>query len=127
MLYWETADQGPSLDTQGSSGINNGSRSRRWCSHHAVGGQGNARLASGGLRRNQRCERSRRQRHRDRRRDSRRKAAALDLIDEYREVCPVLVGEGIPYFPARAPGESRQVGTRTFSSKVVYLRYRVVR
>jgi dihydrofolate reductase len=56
-------------------------------------------------------------------------AAALDLIDEYRAVVhPVLVGGGIPYFPR---GERRVdlelVGTRTFSSKVIYLRYRVVR
>jgi dihydrofolate reductase len=56
-------------------------------------------------------------------------AAALDLIDEYRAVVyPVLVGGGIPYFPR---GERRVdlelVETRTFSSKVIYLRYRVVR
>src|SRR4029077_8691389 len=56
-------------------------------------------------------------------------AAALDLIDEYRVmVHPVLVGGGISYFPQ---GERRVdlelVETRTFSSKFVYLRYRVVR
>jgi dihydrofolate reductase len=56
-------------------------------------------------------------------------AAALDLIDEYRiRIYPVLVGGGIPYF---AQGERRVdlelVETRTFSSKVVYLRYRVAR
>ena len=56
-------------------------------------------------------------------------AAALGLIEEYRiRVHPVLVGGGTPYFPR---GERRValelVETRTFSSKVVYLRYRVVR
>jgi dihydrofolate reductase len=56
-------------------------------------------------------------------------AAALDLIDEYRAmVYPVLVGGGIPFFPRN----ERRVGlelveTRTFSSGVVYLRYRVAR
>jgi len=56
-------------------------------------------------------------------------AAALDLIDEYRVVVyPVLVGGGTSYFPQ---GERRVnlelVETRTFSSSVVYLRYRVAR
>lgn len=56
-------------------------------------------------------------------------AAALDLIDEYRvRVYPTLVGGGIPYFP----GDRRRVDlelleSRTFTSKVVYLRYRVKR
>jgi dihydrofolate reductase len=53
----------------------------------------------------------------------------LDLIDEYRaRVYPVLVGGGIPFFPH---GERRVdlelVEARTFSSSVVYLRYRVAR
>jgi dihydrofolate reductase len=56
-------------------------------------------------------------------------AAELGLIDEYRaRVYPVLVGGGIPYFPR---GERRVdlelVETRTFSSNVVYLHYRVAR
>jgi dihydrofolate reductase len=54
-------------------------------------------------------------------------AAASGLIDEYRAmVYPVLIGGGIPFFPR---GERRVdlelVETRTFSSRVVYLRYRV--
>jgi dihydrofolate reductase len=53
----------------------------------------------------------------------------LDLIDEHRAIVyPVLVGGGIPYF---AKGERRVdlelVETRTFSSRVVYLHYRVAR
>ncbi|MGH7610824.1 MAG: dihydrofolate reductase family protein [Candidatus Dormibacteria bacterium] len=53
--------------------------------------------------------------------------AALDLIDEYRaRVYPVLVGGGTAFFPQ----DERQVGlqlveNQTFSSGVLYLRYRV--
>ena len=56
-------------------------------------------------------------------------AAALGLIDEYRVmVYPVLVGGGIPYFPrAERRVDLELAETRTFSSSVVYLRYRVAR
>jgi dihydrofolate reductase len=56
-------------------------------------------------------------------------AAALDLIDEYRaRVYPVLVGGGIPFFAQRERRVDLElVETRTFSSRVVYLRYRVAR
>jgi dihydrofolate reductase len=56
-------------------------------------------------------------------------AAALDLIDEYRAmVYPVLVGGDIQFFPQRERRVDLElVETRTFSSTVVYLRYRVVR
>ena len=56
-------------------------------------------------------------------------AAALGLIDEYRaRVYPVLVGGGIPFFPRRERRvELELVENRTFSSNVVYLRYRVAR
>ena len=55
--------------------------------------------------------------------------AALGLIDEYRAmVYPVLVGGGIPFFPQREGRVDLDlVETRTFSSGVVYLRYRVAR
>ena len=51
------------------------------------------------------------------------------LIDEYRaRVYPVLVGGGIPFFPQRGRRVDLELaGTRTFSSRVVYLRYRVAR
>ncbi|MEV0665012.1 dihydrofolate reductase family protein [Actinomadura luteofluorescens] len=56
-------------------------------------------------------------------------AAALGLIDEYRaRVYPVLVGGGIPFFPQRERHVDLDlVETRTFNSRVVYLRYRVAR
>jgi dihydrofolate reductase len=50
----------------------------------------------------------------------------LGLVDEYRLfVSPVVLGGGTPFFP---PGSERidleLVETRTFGSRVVYLRYR---
>jgi hypothetical protein len=58
-----------------------------------------------------------------------RRHAAGGLIDEYRaRVYPVLVGGGIPFFPQRERRVDLElVETRTFSSRVVYLRYRVAR
>ena len=48
------------------------------------------------------------------------------LVDEYRLfVNPVVLGGGTPYFPALADHISLElVETRTFGSRVVYLRYR---
>ena len=52
-------------------------------------------------------------------------AARLDLIDEYRLfVHPVAVGGGVPFFPRDRRVDMELVETRTFSSRVVYLRYR---
>ena len=50
----------------------------------------------------------------------------LGLIDEYRLfVSPVLLGDGTPYFPTlEARINLELVETRTFASRVVYLRYR---
>lgn len=50
----------------------------------------------------------------------------LDLIDEYRLfVIPVVLGGGTPYFPPlRARLGLELLETRTFGSRVVYLRYR---
>jgi dihydrofolate reductase len=50
----------------------------------------------------------------------------LDLIDEYRMfVTPVLLGGGTRYFPALEKRINLElVETRTFGSRVVYLRYR---
>jgi dihydrofolate reductase len=49
----------------------------------------------------------------------------LDLVDEYRLfVYPVIVGGGKPFFPStRASLELELLETRSFGSRVVYLRY----
>jgi dihydrofolate reductase len=132
MLYWETADQDPSLDDP----------MLEWAalwkplpkvvfSTTLSAVQGNARLTSSGL-----AEEIERLRAEPEKGDIAiggatlaAETAALDLIDEYRaRVCPVLVGGGIPFFPQ---GERRVdlelVETRTFRSGVVYLRHRVAR
>jgi dihydrofolate reductase len=131
MLYWDTVDE-ESLDDA----------EREWAalwqplpkvvfstSLSAV--QGNARLVSGGL-----AEEIEGLRAEPEEGDIAiggatlaAEAAELGLIDEYRAmVYPVLVGGGTPFF---AQSERRVdlelVETRKFSSKVVYLRYRVAR
>ena len=52
----------------------------------------------------------------------------LGLIDEYRLfVSPVVLGRGTPYFPALGERINLElVETRTFGSRVVYVRYRRV-
>jgi hypothetical protein len=52
-----------------------------------------------------------------------------DEVFQFRaRVYPVLVGGGSPFFPQRERRVDLDfVETRTFSSKVVYLRYRVAR
>ena len=49
----------------------------------------------------------------------------LGLIDEYRLfVSPVVLGGGTPYFPASEERiDLKLIETRTFGSRVVYLRY----
>ncbi|MFF6916368.1 dihydrofolate reductase family protein [Streptomyces sp. NPDC012466] len=132
MLYWETADQDPSLDDS----------KLEWAalwkplpkvvfSTTLSAVQGNARLASGGL-----AEEIERLRAEPGEGDIAiggatlaAEAAALDLIDEYRTVVlPVLVGGGIPFFPRHGRRVDLELAeTRTLSPKVVHLRYRVVR
>jgi dihydrofolate reductase len=132
MLYWETADQDPSLDDS----------ELEWAaiwkplpkvvfSTTLSAVQGHARLASGGLA--EEIERLQAERVEG---DIAiggatlaAEVAALGLIDEYRAmVYPVLVGGGIPFFPRRERRVDLElVETRTFSSRVVYLRYRVAR
>jgi dihydrofolate reductase len=132
MLYWETADQDPSL----------GDAELEWAalwkplpkvvfSTTLSAVEGNARLASGGLA--EEIERLRAEPG-----DGEiaiggatlaAEVAALGLIDEYRVmVYPVLVGGGIPFFPQRERRVDLElVETRTFSSRVVYHHYRVAR
>lgn len=132
MLYWETADQDPRLDDS----------MRTWAalwkplpkvvfSTTLSAVQGNARLLSGGL-----AEEIERLRTEPGTGDIAiggatlaAEAAALGLIDEYQvRVYPVLVGGGVPFFPQdRRRVDLEFVESRMFGSKVVYLRYRVVR
>jgi dihydrofolate reductase len=52
-------------------------------------------------------------------------ATELDLIDEYGLfVNPVVVGGGTPFFPPNHHIDLELVETRTFGSRVTYLRYR---
>jgi len=131
MLYWDTVDRGSLDDAE-----------KEWAdlwnplpkvvfSTTLSAVQGNARLASGGV--GEEIERLGAEPGQG---DIAiggatlaAEAAALDLIDEYRVmVYPVLVGGGIPFFPqSERRVDLELVETRTFSSKVVYLRYRVVR
>ncbi|MEU6645652.1 dihydrofolate reductase family protein [Saccharomonospora sp. NPDC046836] len=132
MLYWETADQDPSLDDS----------KLEWAalwkplpkvvfSTTLSAVQGSARLASGGLA--EEIERLRAEPG-----DSNiaiggatlaAEAAELGLIDEYKaRVYPVLVGGGIPFFPQRERlVDLELVDTRALSPRVVYLRHRVAR
>ena len=134
MLYWETADQDPSLGAAELewaprswkplpkvvfsitlSAVGGGQRApgirRPGAGDRAVASQpGEGDIAIGGA-------------------TLAAEAAASDLIDEYRiRVYPVLVGGGIPFFPQRERRVDLElVETRTFSSSVVYLHYRVAR
>ncbi|EPD68854.1 MULTISPECIES: dihydrofolate reductase family protein [Streptomyces] len=132
MLYWETAEQDATLDAD----------TREWISlwnplpkvvfsTKLSEVQGHARLASGGL-----AEEIERLRAEPGEgdiaiggADLAAQADKLGLIDEYRVVVhPVLVGGGIPYFVRHERRVDLElVETRTFSSKFVYLRYRVRR
>jgi dihydrofolate reductase len=132
MLYWETADQDPAL----------GEAELEWAalwkplpkvvfSTTLSAVQGNARLTSSGV-----AEEIERLRAEPGEGEIAiggatlaAEVAASGLIDEYRVmVHPVLVGGGIPYFPRRERRVDLElVETRTFSSTIVYLRYRVVR
>ena len=132
MLYWENVDQAPSLDfsTLEFAAI--------WRAIPKVvfsttlsAVEGNARLASGGL-----AEEIGRLRGEVAEGDIAiggatlaAEAAALGLIDEYRiRVLPLLVGGGLPYFPRREDRVNLElIESRTLTSKVVYLRYRVAR
>jgi len=132
MLYWETAGQDPSI----------GEAELEWAglwnplpkvvfSTTLSAVQGNARLASGSVA--DEIERLRAEPGEGEiaigGATLAAEAGALGLIDEYRpRVYPVLVGGGIPYYPQNEHRVDLElVETRTISSSVVYLRYRVAR
>jgi dihydrofolate reductase len=132
MLYWETAEEDQSLNEA----------ELEWAalwkplpkvvfSTTLSAVEGNARLASGGLA--EEIERLRAEPGEDEiaigGATLAAEAAGLGLIDEYRAmVYPVLVGGGVPFFPQRERRVDLElVETRTFGSRVVYLRYSVAR
>lgn len=132
MLYWETADQDPSLEpsllewaaiwkplpkvvfsttlstVEGHAGLASGGLAEEVARLRTEPGDG--AIAIGGA-------------------TLAAEAAALGLIDEYRaRVYPVLVGGGIPFYPQHEHRVDLElVESRTFSSGVLYLRYRVAR
>lgn len=132
MLFWETADQDPSLDdsmlewaalwkpvpklvfsntlsaVRGNASLASGSLAQEIERLLAEPGKGDIAIGGATLA---------------------AEAAAVGLIDEYGpKVYPVLVGGGIPFFPRRERRVDLElVETRTFGSGVVYLRYRVAR
>ncbi len=129
MLYWEAAEQDPSLDAAEREWA------ARWKSLPKVvfsttlsGVQGKARLAAGTLA--EEVERLQAQPVAGEiaigGATLAAEAASLGLIDEYRPwIYPVLVGGGIPYFPQREQRVDLELlQTRIFGSGVVSLRYR---
>jgi dihydrofolate reductase len=132
MLYWETADQDPSLDESMLEWTALWKRLPKVVFSRTLSAvQGNARLASGDL--VSEIERLVAEPGEGRiaigGATLAAEAAAAGLIDEYRaRVYPVLVGGGTPFFPQRERRVDLElVETRTFRSGVVYLRYRVGR
>jgi dihydrofolate reductase len=130
MLYWETADQDPSLDEAMLEFTALWKALPRVVFSRTLSSvQGNARLATGGV-----ADEIERLRAEPGEGDIAiggatlaAEAAELGLIDEYRpRVYPVFVGGGIPYFPEGTPRlDLELVESRTFPSGVVCLRYRV--
>lgn len=132
MLYWETAEQDPSVGALELAFADIWKRLPKVVfSTTLTSVQGNTRLTTGGL-----AEEIARLRAEPEEGDIAIggatlavQAAELDLIDEYRmRIYPMLVGGGIPFFPRSGRQvELELLETRTFSSRVVYVRYRVVR
>lgn len=132
MLYWETADQEPPLDPVMLEFAEIWKPLPKLVFSRTLSAvEGNARLASGGLR-----EEIERLRAEPGAGDIAiggatlaAEAAELGLIDEYRiMIHPVLVGGGIPFFAHRGRRTDLElIETRTFGSRVVFLAYRVIR
>ncbi|MCZ4608302.1 dihydrofolate reductase family protein [Streptomyces sp. Lzd4kr] len=132
MLYWETADQDPSLDAPRLE------FAALWkalpkvvFSNTLSAVEGNTRLVSGDV-----AKEIERLRAEPGEGDIAiggptlaAEVAAAGLIDEYQlMVYPVLLGGGIPFFPQNeSQVDLELVETRSYNSRVVYLRYRTAR
>ncbi|MEU6307928.1 dihydrofolate reductase family protein [Streptomyces chartreusis] len=132
MLYWETAEQDPSLDAprlefaalwkalpkvvfsntlsavEGNARLVSGDVAKEIERLRAEPGEGNIAIGGPTLA---------------------AEVAAAGLIDEYQlMVYPVLLGGGIPFFPQHERQVDLElVETRSYNSRVVYLRYRTAR
>jgi dihydrofolate reductase len=130
MLYWETADQNPSAADYELE------FARIWqatpkivFSNTLERVEGNARLARDSV--SEEIARLKEQPGKDVSVGGAGLASTfikLDLVDEYRLfVSPVVLGSGTPYFPTLDQRINLELAeTRTFGSRVVYLRYRRV-
>ena len=127
MVYWETADQDPALGDVGREFADIWKALPKVVFSSTLSElQGNARLATEGLA--EELAKVREQTDADIGVGGARLAgsfARLGLVDEYRLfVHPVLVGGGTPYFPPfDAQMDLELLETRTFGSRLVYLRY----
>ena len=127
MVYWETADQDP------STGETERDFARIWQALPKIvfsttleRVEGNARLARDGV--EEEVARLKQEAGKDLAVGGAGLAASfarLGLIDEYRLfVSPVVLGGGTPFFPPLdAQVDLELADTRTFGSRVVYLRY----
>src|SRR5690606_27980161 len=132
MLYWETAAEDPSLDEAQREWISLWNPLPKVVFSRTLSEvRGNARLASGGV-----AEEIERLRAEPGEGEIAiggatlaAEAAKAGLIDEYRAVVhPVLIGGGTPCFPRHERRVDLELAEcRTFSSRAVYLRYRVSR
>jgi dihydrofolate reductase len=130
MVYWETAEENPSAQEHELE------FARIWKNLPKIvfsttleRVEGNARLASGGVA--DKVAKLKEQPGKDVAVGGAGLASTLiklGLIDEYRLfVSPVVLGGGTPYFPALEERINLElVETRTFGSRVVYVRYRRV-
>jgi len=128
MLYWETADQNPSLSEPELE------FARIWkalprvvFSRTLEEVEGNTRLVKDGA--VEETARLKEEPGKDLEVGGAGLAATLietDLVDEFRLfVIPIVLGGGTPYFPALArPLNLELIETRNFDSPAVYLRYR---
>ncbi len=129
MVYWETAEESPLAADQVEFAQIWKALPKVVFSTTLQSVVGNTRLASDGV--GEEVSRLKQERGKDIAVGGAglaRTCMQLELIDEWRLfVSPLLLGAGTPYFP---PLEQRSnlelIETRTFGSRVVYLRYRRV-
>jgi dihydrofolate reductase len=127
MVYWETAEESPLAAEQVEFAQTWKALPKVVFSSTLESVVGNTRLARDGV--GEELSRLKEQRGKDIAVGGAGLAGAcmqLELVDEWRLfVIPVLLGGGTPYFPSlEKPINLKLIETRTFGSRVVYLRYR---